>query len=151
MLLEYFDVVYSFQHGVPPIIHGDMVDTKLPSNLRDEEFNEDISALPHTRSSLELTPILVFIFGARQVKLLRCVIQQALAVKPPSYGDVRLLDDELRSLHEDVPPCLRYRAVRESGFADVPVRRVLGVDLFLSSPHCGQLILYCPRNRKAKG
>ncbi|KAJ4405795.1 hypothetical protein N0V82_010261 [Gnomoniopsis sp. IMI 355080] len=123
--LEYFDVVYSFQHGVPPIIHGDMVDTQLPSNLRDEEFSEDISALPQVRSTLQFTPILGFVFGARQVKLLRRVIQLALSVKVPSYGDVRILDSELRSLHEDVPPSLRYRPVRESGFADVPVRRVL--------------------------
>lgn len=108
---------------MPPIIHGDMVDTELPLNLRDEEFNEDTTVLPQARSTLEFTPIMVFIFGARQTKLLRCVIQQALAVKPPSYGDVRLLDSDLRSLHEDVPPSLRYRPVRESGFADVPVRQ----------------------------
>lgn len=104
------------------MIHGDMVDTRLPTNLRDDEFSEDVSALPHARSTLEFTPILVTIFGARQIKLLRRVIQQALAVETPSYGDVRLLDSELRSLHEDVPPSLRYRPVRESGFADVPVR-----------------------------
>lgn len=100
-----------------------MVDTRLPTNLRDDEFSEDVSALPHARSTLEFTPILVFIFGARQVKLLRRVIQQALAVEIPSYGDVRLLDSQLRSLHEDIPPSLRYRPVRESGFADVPVRK----------------------------
>lgn len=108
---------------MPPIIHDDMVDTRLPTNLRDDEFSEDTSALPHARPTLEFTPILVLIFGARQVKLLRRVIQQALAVETPSYGDVRVLDGELRSLHEDVPPSLRYRPVRESGFADVPVRK----------------------------
>lgn len=101
-----------------------MVDAQLPSNLSDEEFNEDVRALPQARSTLEFTPILVLIFGARQVKLLRRVIQQALAVKSPSYGDVRILDSELRSLHEEVPPSLRYRRVCESGFADVPVRQV---------------------------
>ncbi|CAN8105904.1 unnamed protein product [Discula destructiva] len=126
--LEYFDVVYSFQHGVPPIIRGEDVDTQLPSNLRDEEFDEDSSALPQSRSSLDYTPVLAFIYGGRQVRLLRQAVQQALAVNPPSYGDVRILDDELRSLRKDIPPSLRYRPVRDSGFADAPdviIRRFL--------------------------
>lgn len=118
--LEYFDVVYSFQLGVPPIIQGDDVDTQLPSNLRDDEFNEDTAVLPQARPTQDFTPILGFTYYSRQVKLLRRVVQQALAVVPPSYGDVRRLDAELRALREDVPPSLRHRPIRESGFADVP-------------------------------
>lgn len=132
--LEYFDVVYSFQAGVPPIIQCDEVDTQLPSNLRDEEFNETTTVLPQARPSLDFTPILGFIYYSRQVKLLRRVVQQALAVTQPSYGDVRRLDADLRDLHKDVPPSLRYRPIRESGFADVPdviMRRILCEILYL--------------------
>lgn len=126
--LEYFDLVHSFQVGVPPIIQGDDVDTQLPANLRDEEFNEDTATLPQTRPTLDFTPILGFIFYSRQIKLLRRVYRQALAITQPSYADVGRLDAELRALHEDVPPSLRYRPIRESGFADVPeviMRRML--------------------------
>lgn len=117
---KYFDLMRSFQDGIPPIIRGEDVDTQLPLNIRDEDFSEDSTRLlPRPRLGL-FTPVLVLITGGRQVKLLRRVVQQALAVQAPSYGDVRLLDDELRSLHDDVPGCLRYRPVRDSGFADVP-------------------------------
>lgn len=132
--LEYFDVVYSFQAGVPPIIQCGEVDAQLPSNLRDEEFNEDTTVLPQARPSLDFTPILGFIYYNRQVKLLRRVVQQALAVTQPSYGDVRRLDADLRALRKDVPPSLRYRPIRESGFADVPdviMRRLLCEILYL--------------------
>lgn len=137
--LEYFDVVYSFQLGVPPIIQPTDVDTRLPANLRDDEFNElddnnqlqhklDARAARHLSSSsssssslLDFTPILGFIYYIRQVQLLRRAVQQALAVNPaPTYGDVRLLDADLRALHAEVPPSLRYRPIRESGFADSP-------------------------------
>lgn len=138
--LEYFDVVYSFQLGVPPIIQSADVDTRLPANLRDDEFDEldndhrlqqklDARAARHLSSSssssssslLDFTPILGFIYYSRQVQLLRRVVQQTLAVSPaPTYGDVRLLDADLRALHAEVPPSLRYRPIRESGFADSP-------------------------------
>lgn len=134
--LEYFDLVQSFQMGVPPIIQGDDVDTRLPANLRDEEFNEDTKTLPQARPTLDFTPILGFIFYSRQVRLLRRIYQLALAVTQPSYTDVVRLDADLRTLHEDVPPSLRYRPIRESGFADVP-------DVIMRRMLCEMLHLKC--------
>ncbi|PSR83899.1 fungal-specific transcription factor domain-domain-containing protein [Coniella lustricola] len=153
--LEYFDVVYSFQLGVPPVIQPSDVDTCLPANLRDDEFDEldsehhngdqrlqqklDRARHPASSSSslLEFTPILGFIYYARQIQLLRRVVQQALAVNPPpTYGDVRRLDADLRALHADIPPSLRYRPVRESGFADSPdviMRRLVCEVMYLKS------------------
>lgn len=134
--LEYFDLVYSFQIGVPPIIQGDDVDTQLPTNLRDDEFDEFTSALPRARSTQEFSPILCAIYYSRQVRLLRRVVHQALAVAQPSFTEVKRLDSELRALHEDVPLSLRYRPVRESGFADVPdviMRRMVSEMMHLKS------------------
>lgn len=132
--LEFFDVVFSFQRGVPPIIQAADVDTKLPSNLRDEEFSAQSTVLPMARQPVDLTPMLSFIVHTRQVKLLRRVVQHALAVNAPSYTDVRRLDADLRALQADIPPCMRYRPVRESGFADVAdviMRRMASEMLFL--------------------
>lgn len=128
--LEYFDLVYSFLLGVPPIIHGDDVDTQLPSNLRDEDFDEDTTpqSFPGSRPAADLTPVLCYAYHSRQVQLLRRVVKQVLAVVQPLYADVIRLDADLHDLHNDVPPPLVYRPIRESGFADVPdviVRRVL--------------------------
>lgn len=125
--LEYFDVHFSFQLGIPPIINVDFVDTQIPSNLKDEDFDEESRALPPPRSTTELTPILVYVFLSKQVKLLHRVVQQALALKQPSYMEVMALHDELTALHGQVPPGLRWRPIRESGLTDNPdviMRRV---------------------------
>ncbi|KAI3395375.1 hypothetical protein diail_1366 [Diaporthe ilicicola] len=117
-----------FLLGVPPVVHSDDVDTQLPSNLHDEEFSEESKSLPKSRPVSDFTPALPYIFHSRQVKVLRRVVKQAIAIAQPSYSDVVRLDAELRSLHDDVPPCLRYRPIRESSFADAPdiiVRRMI--------------------------
>lgn len=134
--LEYFDVVYSFQLGVPPIVQGETVDAQLPSNLRDDEFDEDTAVLPRPRPALDFTPALGFAFHSRQVKLLRRVVRQALAVAPPPYGDVRRLDADLRALRADAPPALRHRPVRESGLADAP-------DVIMRRLACEMMHLRC--------
>ncbi|ROV89674.1 hypothetical protein VSDG_08097 [Cytospora chrysosperma] len=118
--LEYFDLLYSFLLGVPPIIHGDDVDTQLPSNLRDEDFDENSKSLPPSRPNTDFTPVLCHVYHNRQVQVLRRIVKQALAVVQPLYADVVRLDADLRDLHNDVPPSLSYRPIRESGFADVP-------------------------------
>lgn len=135
--LEYFDVSYSFGRGVPPIIQAADVDTKLPANLRDDDFNPESTVLPPSRSPVCLTPMLVAIVHARQVQFLRRVVQHTLAASAPLYGDVRRLDAELRALHdEEIPPCMRYRPVRESGFSDVP-------DVIMRRMACEMLYLKC--------
>lgn len=127
-LAENFDLLFSFQLGVPPIIHGDDCDTDHPTNLRDEDFNENSTELPPTRPNTESTPILYYCYHSRQVRLLRRVIRKALAVKQPEYADILRLDADLRAVHDDAPPSLKYRPIASSGFADVPdiiMRRML--------------------------
>lgn len=126
--LEHLDISFGFLLGVPPIINGAEVDTKLPSNLHDEEFSEHSQSLPPSRPYSDFTSVLFYTYCARQVQVLRAIVRQALAVAQPSYGDVISLDADLRSLREDMPPNLRYRPIRESSFADVPdiiVRRMI--------------------------
>lgn len=126
--LEHLDISFGFLLGIPPVIQGEDVDTQLPSNLRDEEFNEHSQSLPPSRPVSDFTPVLSYIFYARLVQVLRRVVKQVIAIVEPSYGDVISLDADLRSLHDDVPPNLRYRPVRESSFADAPdiiVRRMI--------------------------
>ncbi|KAG8169040.1 hypothetical protein KVR01_001789 [Diaporthe batatas] len=126
--LEHLDISFGFLLGIPPMINGADVDTKLPSNLHDEEFGEHSQSLPPSRPYSDFTPVLFYIYSARQVQVLRGIVRQAVAVAQPSYGDVLSFDDDLRSLHEHVPPNLRYRPIRQSSFADVPdiiVRRMV--------------------------
>lgn len=126
--LEHLDMSFGFLLGIPPVVNGEDVDTQLPLNLHDEEFNEHSKLLPPSRPVSDFTPVLPYIFYSRQVQVLRRVVRQAIAIAQPSYGDVIGLDSDLRGLHDDVPPNLRYRPIRESSFADAPdiiVRRMV--------------------------
>lgn len=126
--LEHLDIFFGFSLGIPPVVHGEDVDTQLPSNLHDEEFSENSKSLPPSRPASDFTPVLSYIFHARQVQVMRRIVRQAIAIAQPSYGEVISLDADLRSLHGDIPPNLRYRPIRESSFADAPdiiVRRML--------------------------
>lgn len=134
--LEYFDVFFSFLLGIPPIINIDFVDVALPSNLRDEDFDEDSRALPPPRPTTELSPTLVYVFLSKQIKLLHRVVQQAIALKQPSYMEVMSLHDELIALHNEVPPGLRWRPIRESGLTDIP-------DLIMRRIMCETMHLKC--------
>lgn len=134
--LEYFDIFFSFRMGIPPIINVDLVDITIPSNLRDEDFDEDSSSLPRSRPTTELTPLLVYAFLSKQVKLLHRVVQQALALKQPSYLEVLSLDDDLTALHNEIPPGLRWRPIRESGLADIP-------DVIMRRISCETIHLKC--------
>lgn len=134
--LEYFDVFFSFQLGIPPIINNDFVDVPIPSNLCDEDFDETSSVLPLPRLTTELAPILVYVFLSKQVLLLHRVVQHALALKQPSYMEVMSLDGDLVALHREVPPGLRWRPIRESGLTDIPdviMRRITCETVHLKS------------------
>lgn len=134
--LEYFDVHFSFQSGIPPIINVDFVDASIPTNLRDEDFDEETKVLPPPRSTTELTPSLVYVTLAKQIKSLHRVVQQALALKQPSYVEVMALHDELSLLHNEIPPALRWRRIKESGLADIPdviFRRIMLETMHLKS------------------
>jgi Fungal specific transcription factor domain len=48
-LVEAFDLLLSFQAGLPPIIHEDECDIDAPRNLSDEDFDEDCTELPPSR------------------------------------------------------------------------------------------------------
>lgn len=134
--LEYFDVFFSFQLGIPPIVNIDLVDVALPSNLRDEDFNQDSRALPPPRPTTELSPTLVYVFLSKQIKLLHRVVHQAMALKQPSYMEVMSLHDELIALHDKVPPGLRWRPIRKSGLTDIP-------DLIMRRITCETMHLKC--------
>lgn len=55
--LRMVDVIWSFTSGIPVMIKDSDTDTKLPSNLRDEDFNEATLILPPERPVTELTDI----------------------------------------------------------------------------------------------
>jgi hypothetical protein len=117
MVVETFDLLLSFQAGLPPIIHEDEYDTDPPSNLFDTDFNENCKVLPPSRPSTDPTPMLYFCYKSRLAKMLRSVIRHVLALKPTSHEATMKLDRAIHETHVDIPPSLRMRSL-SSQFMD---------------------------------
>ncbi|KAI1105088.1 fungal-specific transcription factor domain-containing protein [Jackrogersella minutella] len=116
--IEVFDVLFSFQLGMPPIIRDDECDTEPPSNLFDFDFDENIMALPPSRPATEPTSTLYLSYKSKLCRMLRRVIRIALSIQPPPYEEVIKLDEELHQYHTQVPPSLQIRPIRSYSFTD---------------------------------
>ncbi|KAI1462754.1 fungal-specific transcription factor domain-containing protein [Annulohypoxylon moriforme] len=116
--IEVFDVLFSFQLGMPPIIRDDECDTESPSNLFDSDFDENVMALPPSRPATEPTSTLYLSYKSKLCRLLRRVIRFALSIHPPPYEEVIKLDEEIHQYHAQVPPSLQIRPIRTYSFTD---------------------------------
>lgn len=118
-ILEAFDLLLSFQAGLPAMFHEEECDTQPPSNLFDTDFDEDCHALPPSRPPNDSTPMLYYRYKSRLARIFRRIYHHALSFKNSSYEDTMKLDAELQEAHEDVPPSLRMRPLALS-FTDQP-------------------------------
>ncbi|KAK6506238.1 hypothetical protein TWF506_011158 [Arthrobotrys conoides] len=114
-----FDLIFSFQYGMPGIIHDDQCDTESPGNYVDEDFDEDTVVMPPPRPATEFTNMLYYCHKIKMTSVFRRVIGQALALRQPDYDQILKLDKELDEVHGGIPAVLRLnKSIRESSFAD---------------------------------
>ena len=118
-ILEAFDLLLSFQAGVPAIIHEEECDTDPPSNLFDTDFEEDCKSLPSSRPPTDSTPMLYYRYKSQLARIFRRIYQHAISFKTSSYEETMKLDAELDMAHKDVPPSLRLKPLALS-FTDQP-------------------------------
>jgi hypothetical protein len=118
-IVEAFDLLLSFQAGIPPIINEDECDAGAPSNLLDTDFDEDCKELPPSRPTTDATSMLYFCYKSRFARIFRRVIRHALSLKNPKYEETMKLDNELRETHDDIPLSLQMKPLRLS-LADQP-------------------------------
>ncbi|KAL6720764.1 hypothetical protein ACLMJK_002689 [Lecanora helva] len=114
MIVETFDLLLSSQAGLPAIIHEEEYDTRPPSNLFDEDFDEKCEALPSSRPPTDATPMLYYRFKGQLAKLLRRVFRHALSLRARSYEDCLEIDHQLHEMHKQVPPSLQYKKLSSS-------------------------------------
>ncbi|KAF3076825.1 hypothetical protein CFAM422_000088 [Trichoderma lentiforme] len=112
------DLLFSFQNGMPPIITQETCDVGYPTNLTDDDFDEDCVSLPEPRPPTDPLPILAYITKSKLCYVMRRVVRHVLAVAPALYSETIALDRELREWHESVPACLRIRTIRNTAFTD---------------------------------
>lgn len=137
-VVEAFDLLLSFQAGLPAIIHNEEeCDTELPRNLFDEDFDETCEVLPSSRPLTDPTPMLSFCYKGRFAKVMKHIIRHALSLKRPSYENTMKLDQKLHELHEDVPPSLRTKPLASSFLEQAPkILFKLNIDLVYLESLC---------------
>lgn len=118
-MIKMFDLMISFQLGLPANINVDTWDTEVPSNLHDGDFDEGIMQLPPSRLETEITPMLYFVVKGRLMTTFGKVCQHALSVRPQPEDSIRAIEAELQEVYESIPVPLKYRPMSQS-FADEP-------------------------------
>jgi hypothetical protein len=120
-LLRQFDLMLSFQLGLPNEIPPNSWDTKDPRNLLDTDFDEDMKVLPPPRPEVEPTQILYFTVKSRLMTTFGKVCAHALSFRTESCNqcaqEVMELDREVRSTYATVPEVLHVKSMSQS-YAD---------------------------------
>ncbi|KAH7026298.1 fungal-specific transcription factor domain-containing protein [Microdochium trichocladiopsis] len=148
--IEVFDVIFSFQLGLPPIIHSDECDTEAPSNLYDSDFDEHTAVLPPPRPATEPTATLYLSCKFKLCRLLREVIRINSCIRGPTYDQVLALGDSIHSYRAQIPPPLQIRPVKSYSFTDQSadiVHRLLLEMMYLRS----LCVLHRPYLSREKG
>jgi hypothetical protein len=109
-----FDVLHSYQEGMPSMIQQVHSDTKPPANLLDLDFGPDTEVLPEPRPLMELSPV-----SYRVVKnLLSRVFARACDLsnmtQAPDYDEVIKLEKELEEIYEQTPTSVRFSSMSQA-------------------------------------
>jgi hypothetical protein len=113
MVMQY-DQMMAFQLGLPSNIVPGIWDTKLPSNLHDEDFDEDDEELPPARPSSEPSSALYFMIKQQILSGFSKICRHIMTLTEKPGDDVIKLDAEFRKSNEFIPEVLRWRPLSES-------------------------------------
>ena len=108
------DILLSFQMSLPNMVRSKDCDTKLPSNLYDEEIDEAATHLPPSRPIAEPTPASYMIAKGRIAFVFGDIVELTGSLRPCSYDDVTKLDEQLREARAAIPLHLRRRPMEAS-------------------------------------
>jgi hypothetical protein len=116
--IEIFDMTMSAHQGIPAMINEDECDCQFPTNLLDEDFDENTAVMPPPRSNTTHIPMLFFTCKAEALRLLRPIVRHALSNRRHNSEETNRLHDRLEKSHQNVPPSLRIRTMANTSFVD---------------------------------
>ncbi|KAF9870332.1 hypothetical protein CkaCkLH20_12179 [Colletotrichum karsti] len=116
-VIQYYDVLFSLEQGLPPLIHEDTFSTRHPTNITDDDFDEYVDYLT-PRPIEEAQPTLFCVYVSHLLPILRHIVRHALGFKTCTYSDAMSLEAELKTWYISIPPCLRIRAIKDTSFTD---------------------------------
>ena len=116
-MIRHFDLMNSFQIGLPSNIQSGQYDAALPRNLLDSDFDESSPELPQSRPETDVDQITYFISKGRLMTVFEKILNQELSMEPVAYDRVMELDSELRQAYSTIPQPLKHKPMSQS-FAD---------------------------------
>lgn len=105
------DIQSSCQVGLPRMINQGMYDTKPPSHILDEDFDENMVVLPPITTEYERSAIGHATFKYRLVLVFGKIFDASNLVSPISYDEVMRLEKLLLDAVEEIPECFRARSI----------------------------------------
>jgi hypothetical protein len=116
------DVLMSFHVGLPSMASSIESDTRMPSNLLDEDFDEDSTELPPPRPDSQYTLLSYAVPKCHLCKVFGEVAGYLHRLCPPPYSRVLQLDALLEeAMDKKVPPCMKPRPL-ELSMTDNPAQ-----------------------------
>jgi hypothetical protein len=137
--VQTFELLLSFQAGLPAIIHEEVCDCEPPSNLYDSDFDEHSSNLPPSRPLTDPTPMLYYCYKGRVATVFRKIARQALSPRLPPHNEVLQLDTAMRQVMAEVPPPLVWKPLNLS-LADEPYSIMHRLNLELTIQKCMMIL-----------
>lgn len=141
-IIQYYDVLFSLEQGLPPLVHEDTFSTRHPTNVTDDDFDEDVDYLT-PRPIEEAQPMLPCVYISHLLPILRHIIRHALGFKTCTYSDAMSLEAELETWYASIPACLRIRAIKDTSFTD-PNHTVMQRIMLELIYTMGTVLLYRP-------
>lgn len=119
-LMSQLDSLFSFQMGLPRMMHKGLSDAKLPRNLLDSDFNEQTTVLPPSRPETDFTAVSYLIAKGRIAGVFGLIADHVNSTLPSSYQDTVQLDWQLNEAYAAIPSNLQFRGVGQS-VTELPV------------------------------
>jgi hypothetical protein len=116
-MIRHFDLMNSFQVGLPSNIQSGHYDAELPRNILDSDFDESSTQLPPSRPETEVEQITYFLAKGRLMTVFEKILNEELSMHPVPYDRIMELDSELRQAHSTIPLPLKHKPMSQS-FAD---------------------------------
>lgn len=143
------DLLFSYQVALPSMIRIGDSDTELPSNLFDDEFDEETKTLPPSRPTNEATPISYMVAKGRLSFGFGRVLEEINGVNRKGYDEVLKIDKGMRDIYDAIPDYLKLKPMREMSLA--PISLIMARFSLATIYHKSQCVLHRSHIRQARG
>ena len=112
--LRTVDTIWSFAVGLPSMILENDIDTEMPSNLEDTDYDEDTEMMPPSRPRSEFTEVSYLIAKAELSCSFSRITAAVSGTRTITYEEIVQLDNEIRDMYHGTFPILQMNSGEES-------------------------------------